>query len=133
MNAKNLFKENNFEETIPKFQKFIDLQYLHYIICYCCCKSKFDRFSKIHSLVKQGSDELEAELDIVRFVRRVRSYGIALYYLTTRQQRIITTRMAAYKPLRNEKYNDTVTSWATIHNQNFEDRLRHSFFRRFAA
>ena len=103
MTAKNLFKENNFEETIPKFQKFIDLQYLHFIICYCCCKSKFDRFSKIHSLVKQGSDELEAELDIVRFVHRVRSYGIALYYLTTRQQRIITTRMAAYKPLRNEK------------------------------
>ena len=53
--------------------------------------------------MKQGSDELEAEFDIVRFVRRVRSYGIALYYLTTRQQRIITTRMAAYKPLRNEE------------------------------
>ena len=36
-------------------------------------------------IVKRGSDEIIAELDIVRFVRRVRSYGIALYYLTTRQ------------------------------------------------
>lgn len=52
--------------------------------------------------MSRGSVDIEVELDIVRYVQRLRSVGIALYYLTTRQQQIIISRMASYKPLRDE-------------------------------
>jgi len=85
-----------------KFPKFIDLEYLSYIVCYCCCREKSDRISKLRSLASSTSDEITTELDIVRLVRRLRSYGIALYYLTNQQQKTLISRMAAYKPLRND-------------------------------
>ena len=68
-----------------KFPKYIDLEYLRFFLCYCCCKEKNLRFKKLHQLVGHASTEISNELDIVRFVRRLRSYGIALYYLSTKQ------------------------------------------------
>ena len=130
----SLFKKNEFDEDILNFPKFIDLEYLRFVLCYCCCKAKNDRFIKFRRLVQQGSDEIKADLDIVRVVRRLRSYGIALYYLTNKQQRILISRMAGYKPLRENasKEEQELISWENIHNQNFKDRLQYHFFRRFS-
>jgi hypothetical protein len=84
MNQDNLFRKNSFNEIGIKFPKYIDLQYLRFTLCRCCCKVKNERFSRFHSLVKQSSDDFLADMDIVRLVRRIRCYGIALYYLTSR-------------------------------------------------
>ena len=67
-----------------KSPKFIDLQYLAFFLCFCCCKAQNDRFAKFRRLVHLGNKEIETELDIVRFVRRLRSIGIALFYLTSK-------------------------------------------------
>ena len=82
--------------------------------------------------MKKGSSDFTNELDVVRLVRRMRSYGIALYYLTTRKERDLITRIAAFKPLRDPEDDDTKITWANIHNQNFKDRLQYNFFRRYS-
>ena len=74
----------------------------------------------VHSLVNQGNSDFTNELDVVRLVRRMRSYGIALYYLTSSKQRDLITRIAAYKPLRAPDDQDQQISWANFHNQNFK-------------
>ena len=68
-----------------KFPKFIDIQYVRFLLCFCCRKKKNDRFKRLNKLIKLGSDEISTELDLSRFVRRIRSYGIALYYLTSKK------------------------------------------------
>ena len=83
--------------------------------------------------MNNASHEISNELDIVRLVRRLRSYGIALYYLTSQRQKTIISRMAAYKPLRNEcKLSKQSSAWATIHNQSFNDRFMYNFYKRYA-
>jgi len=79
------YRLNAFNEVGLKFPRFIDLEYLKFKFFSCCCKKKNDRFQRFHSLVKQGATDFTSELDVVRLVRRMRSYGIALYYLTNRK------------------------------------------------
>ena len=73
--------------------------------------------------MRLGANEIETELDIVRFVRRLRTYGIALHYLTTSKEKIIISRMAAYKGLRDNDVPKGI-SWGSINNQNFQDRFK---------
>jgi len=90
----NQFERNEFNEVVIKVPKFIDVHYLRFILCNSCFKEKNDRFRRLKALVQNGSEEISTEMDISRFVRRVRAYGIALYYLTTKKQQIIISRMA---------------------------------------
>ena len=97
----DIFETNEYNEMVMKFPKYIDLEYVHFFLCFCCYKKKHERFRKIHELIELGSDEISSELDLSRFVRRLRSYGIALYYLTAKKQQELISRMAAFKPLRD--------------------------------
>ena len=96
----NKIPNNSHHEIRLTFPKFIDLQYLRFALCRCCCTARNQKFALFRTLVEQGAQDFEGDLDIVRLVRRMRSYGIALYYLTSRKERDLISRMAAFKPLR---------------------------------
>jgi len=106
----------------------MDLSYLRYKWCPCCCSEKNNDFAESLELVKIGRDEIEADLDLVRLIRRIRATGIALYYLTNKSTRTIVARMAEYKPLRHSegpenKKNDGEVNWDEIHNQKLYDKF----------
>jgi hypothetical protein len=132
----NIFKMNEFNEVVMKFPTFIDLQYLRFFLCCCCFKDKNSRFVSLKALIHNGSDEITAELDLSRFVRRLRSYSIALHFLISKKQQTIISRMSAYKPLRekdkNHNLEDKTISWQNIHNQNYQDRFQYNLFHKYS-
>ena len=67
------------------FPSFIDWEYLQYTFakCFCFLRKKKKGFEQYQKLVDLGADNFKKDLDIVSLVRRIRSHGIALYYLTT--------------------------------------------------
>ena len=47
-----------------------------------------------------GAFDYKADLDLIRMVRRMRMYGIGLYYTMQAGDRKLSARLAAQKPLR---------------------------------
>jgi hypothetical protein len=61
---------------------FLDLQDLvFFLLPPCCCRKQKMRFAEYSKVVGRGYDDVVADLDIVRIVRRLRMHGVGLIYL----------------------------------------------------
>ena len=59
-----------------------------------------------------GTKDYTQDLDVVRLIRRMRSFGVGMYYLLKGNERKLVTNLAAYKPLRPEKEGED--KWSEI-------------------
>ena len=78
---------------------YLEFSQLYHILCKCDRKAskKYHLYSKI---VDMGEDNLKADLDMVRFIRRKRMHGFGLHFILGNSLRNLSARLSFSRPLR---------------------------------
>jgi hypothetical protein len=76
----------------------LDWSLLFYFLC-CCRKKKFRAYRMISEL---GSQNLVADMDLIRFVRRQRMHGFGIHFGLNKPLRALSARLAFSRPIRED-------------------------------
>lgn len=87
--------------------KYLDFQQAKAFLCYCCRRSVVKAFDEYSEAIELGNDATAQDLDVIRYVRRMRSHGFGLHFLLSSYQRGNAARLAHSRPLRVTKQDKT--------------------------
>ena len=72
-----------------------------YIIYLCGCRKT--KFGTYRALIARGFDNFNEDLDLINFTKRLRMYGVSLYFLLSSKQRRLAGQLTNFRPLRERK------------------------------
>jgi len=96
----NLYKSGSGEVRLAVPKNLI----AEYVIYLCSCKRT--KFSTYKALIDRGFDNFNEDLDLINFTKRLRMYGVSLYFLLSSKQRKLAGHLTNFRPLRERKVID---------------------------
>lgn len=130
---KQLKDSNLYKSSTGEVRLFVPPSLIaNYVFYLCACKRT--KFSTYHALIDRGFDNFNEDLDLLNFTKRIRMYGVSLYFLLSSKQRKLAGHLTNFRPIREKKIIDAenADSWETLENLTVFDWFHFAFLLRFA-
>lgn len=126
LQSRNNYTEKSLSgDRCVRVPEYLDWKLARYKFCICCFNFR-KRFSLYMKILDLGYENVEGDMDVIRFIRRLRMHGISMNFLQSTSHVYSSAWLAYKRPLRKEEKKITNTDnirekWKDIENLTSED------------